>query len=66
MHHTYTTHILTQLRSAGFSVEKCLTEKEWQLTDGGKKTTQKTLLLRSSSLGELTKKSAKEFGLDWK
>jgi hypothetical protein len=60
MNQTYSSHLLTQLRSAGFTVQKCATEKEWQLMDKG------SILLRSRSLGDLTKKSAKEFSLDWK
>jgi hypothetical protein len=58
--HTFSSQILTQLRSAGFTVHKCATEKEWQLMDKG------SILLRSRSLGDLTKKSVKEFSLDWK
>lgn len=60
MNQTYSSQILTQLRSAGFTVQKCPTDKEWQLVDKG------SVLLRSLSLGELTRKSAKEFSLDWK
>jgi hypothetical protein len=68
MNHTFSNHILTQLRSSGFSVEKCPREKEWQLLDKAQDSSQvfSQVLLRSSSLGQLTRMCAKEFGLDWK
>lgn len=41
-------------------VVKCPIEREWQLKD------KVEILMRSISLGELSRKAAKEFGLGWK
>ena len=60
MHHTFSSHIITQLKSSGFDVVKDDIEKEWQLKDKAE------ILMRSVSLGELSKKAAKGFGLGWK
>lgn len=60
MQHTFSSHIITELKASGFDVVKCLVEKEWQIKD------KSEILMRSASLGELSKKAAKEFGLSWK
>lgn len=60
MDKTFSSYIITQLKSSGFDVVKCLVEKEWQLKDKAE------ILMRSVSIGELSKKAAKEFGLSWK
>lgn len=60
MKHTYSSHIITELRSSDFQVVKCPVEKEWQLKD------KADILIRSVSLGDLSKKAAKEFDLGWK
>lgn len=60
MKHTFAQHIITELKSSGFEIVKCPVEKEWQLKDKAE------ILIRSVSLGELSRKSAKSFGLSWK
>lgn len=60
MNHTFSSHIITELKSSGFQVVKCPVEREWQLKDKAE------ILIRSVSLGELSKKAAKSFGLSWK
>jgi hypothetical protein len=58
MHHTYSSQILTQLLSSGFTVEKNEKESQWQLKDDSE------ILAWSKSLGDLTRKSAKDLGID--
>lgn len=60
MNHTFSAHIITQLKSSGFDVVKCPVEKEWQVRDNTE------IVMRSVSLGDLSKKAAKDFGLSWK
>lgn len=60
MNHTFAQHVITQLKSSGFEIVKCPIEREWQLKDKAE------ILMRSVSLGELSKKAAKGFGLGWK
>lgn len=60
MQHTYSSQIITELKSSGFQVVKCPVEREWQLKDKAE------ILMRSVSLGELSKKAAKSFGLGCK
>lgn len=60
MNHTYSSHIITELKSSGFEIVKCPVERDWQLKDKAE------ILMRSVSLGELSRKAAKEFGLGWK
>lgn len=57
MGHTYCSQIIQQLRSSGFTVEKCSQESQWQIRDKG------SVLMWSRSLGDLAKLAAKEFGL---
>lgn len=64
MQHTYASHILTELKLSGFDVVKCPIEREWQLLD--KSSNKAEILVRSVSLGELSRKAAKSFGLSWK
>lgn len=63
MNHTFAQHILTQLRSSGFTVEKCHRESQWQLLD--KSSDKAEVLMWSKSLGDLARKVGKEFGLSW-
>lgn len=60
MNRTFAQHIITELKSSGFEVVKCPVEREWQIKD------KPEILMRSASLGELSKKAAKSFGLSWK
>lgn len=60
MIHTYSSRIITELKSSGFDFVKCPVEKEWQVKDKAE------ILMRSVSLGELSRKAAKSFGLGWK
>lgn len=60
MRHTYSSHIITELKSSGFDFVKCPVDKEWQIQDKG------DILFRSRSLGDLAKKAGKEFGIEWK
>lgn len=55
---TYSSQILTQLLSSGFTVEKNEKESQWRLKDGS------GVLSCSKSLGDLTRKVAKELGID--
>lgn len=64
MRHTFSSHIITELKSSGFEIVKCPIEREWQLLD--KSSNKAEILMRSVSLGELSRKAAKEFGLSWK
>lgn len=57
---TYASAILNQLRSSGFTVEKCSQESQWQIRDNG------SVLMWSRSLGDLAKKAAEELGIDGK
>ena len=57
---TYSSHIITELKSSGFHIVKDNIEKEWQIQDKG------AILFRSRSLGDLAKKAGKEFGIGWK
>ena len=59
MNHTYTSNILSQLTSAGFSIHKCQQESVWQIKD------DKTVMMQSRSKGDLMKKAAQEFNLNW-
>lgn len=60
MDKTFSSHIITELKSSGFDIVKCPVEREWQLKDKAE------ILMRSVSLGELSRKAAKSFGLGWK
>lgn len=60
MIHTYSSRIITELKSSGFDLVKCPVDKEWQVKDKAE------ILMRSVSLGELSRKAAKSFGLGWK
>lgn len=57
MNHTFASKIIQQLRSSGFTVEKCSQESQWQIRDNG------SVLMWSGSLGDLAKLAAKQFGL---
>ena len=62
MKHTWSSNILSQLKDSGFSVHKDLKENQWGVYDGAVDNSN-SLLIRSRSLGDLMRQSAKEFGL---
>jgi len=60
MKSTFSSHILSQLTSSGFSVTKDLRENQWELRDG------KEVVAHSKSLGDLCRRVAKDLGIGWK
>lgn len=60
MNHTFSSHILSQLTSSGFSVTKDLRENQWELRDG------EEVLARNRALGDLCRGVAKDLGIEWK
>jgi len=59
VNHTFISHILSQLASAGFSIQKCQHDSVWQVKD------EKSVVMQNRALGDLMKKAAQEFNLDW-
>jgi len=60
MKSTFSSHVLSQLTSSGFSVTKDLRENQWELRDG------EDVVARSRSLGDLCRRVAKDLGIEWK
>lgn len=67
MQHTWSSNILSQLKDIGFTVHKDLKENQWgvydKAIDDNSSKNSNSLLIRSRSLGDLMRQSAKEFGL---
>ena len=66
MNHTFASSILYQLKDSGFTVRKDLKENQWGIYDTNvcqHSPDSNSLLIRSRSLGDLMRQSAKEFGL---
>lgn len=63
MKRTWSSNILSQLKDSGFTVHKDLKENQWGVYDGDVDNSN-SLLIRSRSLGDLMRQSAKEFGLE--
>lgn len=67
MKHTFASNILSQLKDSGFIVHKDLKENQWgvydKAIDDNSSKNSNSLLIRSRSLGDLMRQSAKEFGL---
>lgn len=62
MKHTWSYNILSQLKDSGFTVHKDLKENQWGIYDGSVDNSN-SLLIRSRSLGDLTRIASREFGL---
>lgn len=62
MRHTWSYNILSQLKDSGFTVHKDLKENQWGIYDGALDNSN-SLLIRSSSLGDLMRVAARDFGL---
>lgn len=62
MKSTFASSILSQLKDSGFTVHKDLKENQWGIYDAAVDNSN-SLLIRSRSLGDLMRQSAKEFGL---
>ena len=61
MKSNYTSHILTQLKHAGYTVSKCQKENEWYVMD------ESDIIVRSRALGDVAVKCAKMFNInDWR
>lgn len=60
MKHTFSSNICGQLLQSGYTLHKCPQENTWQILD------KREVVMESRSKGDLMKKAAQEFKLDWR